>query len=76
MILIIKNLLYFQIAQNVFLLFSLPPEDSSVPETTVNERKPTISDLKNQGGIQYIDLSSDIEDTDSPNCSKDTVIIV
>ncbi|XP_036267116.1 SWI/SNF-related matrix-associated actin-dependent regulator of chromatin subfamily A containing DEAD/H box 1 isoform X1 [Pipistrellus kuhlii] len=50
-------------------------EDSSVPETTVNERKP-ISDLKNQGGIQYIDLSSDSEDTASPNCSKDTVIIV
>lgn len=62
-----------------------PPEDSSVPETTVNERKPSISCLKNQGGIQYIDLSSDSEDIVSPNCSnivqetkfnKDTVIIV
>lgn len=60
-------------------------EDSSVPEAPVNERKASISYFKNQGGIQYIDLSSDSEDIVSPNCSntvqetkfnKDTVIIV
>lgn len=67
-----------------FLFFSFA-EDSSVPEAPVNERKSSISYFKNEGGIQYIDLSSDSEDVVSPNCSstvqetkfnKDTVIIV
>lgn len=64
-------------------LFSFA-EDSSVPEPPDNESKASLSCFQSQGGIQYIDLSSDSEDV-APNCSstvqekkfnKDTVIIV
>lgn len=85
-ILIIKNkfVLFSNYSKCLSLFFSFA-EDSSVPEAPVNERKASISYFKNEGGIQYIDLSSDSEDVVSPNCSntvqetkfnKDTVIIV
>ncbi|XP_075785725.1 SWI/SNF-related matrix-associated actin-dependent regulator of chromatin subfamily A containing DEAD/H box 1 isoform X4 [Pelodiscus sinensis] len=43
-------------------------EDSSVPETPEAERTKKL--LKNQRGIQYIDVSSDSEDQGPPNCSS------
>lgn len=84
MIIIIKNKFFFSKCSKCLSSFSFA-EDSSVPETPENERKASISYLKNQRGIQYIDLSSDSEDVISPNCSstvqekkfnRDTVIIV